>query len=99
MCAGYSTHFRRKTRVLSKCQYGYPRRRRGADGRLSPRGQVPNFGGVAKHISARYSRNLVLDRGVEGASLSWYVFHSANLACFRHPGRGDLELALLSAVL
>jgi len=79
------THFRRKKRILTKCTYGYPRRRRGADGRLPPRGQVPNFGGVAKHITARCSRSLVLDRVVEAARLSWYVLHSANLACFRQP--------------
>jgi len=40
-------------------------RRRGEDGRLPPRGQAPNFGGVAKRISAAYSRSLVLDREVE----------------------------------
>ena len=83
----YRVHiFHRNRRILTKCPYGYPPRRGGADGRLPPRGQVPNFGAVAKHISAGYFRSLVLDRVVEGARLSWYVFHSANLACFRHSG-------------
>jgi hypothetical protein len=41
------------------------RRRRGKDGRLPPRGQAPNFGGVAKRISSAHSRSLVLDRAVE----------------------------------
>ena len=40
-------------------------RRRGEDGRLPPRGQAPNFGGVAKCILAAYFRSLVLDREVE----------------------------------
>jgi len=80
------THFRRRGRVLTKCPYTVPTPPRGADWRLPPRGQVPNFGGVAKRISARYSLSLVLDRVVEGARRSWYVFHFANLACFRHPG-------------
>ena len=61
-------------------------------GHLQRRGQAPNFGGVAKRISARYSRSLVLDRNVEGARLSWYAFHSANLACFRHPHTTPFKL-------
>jgi len=38
---------------------------RGEDGRLLPRGQALNLDGVAKRISARYSRSLVFDREVE----------------------------------
>jgi hypothetical protein len=37
-------------------------RRRGADGRLPPRGEAPKSDGVAERVSAAYSRSLVLDR-------------------------------------
>jgi len=39
-------------------------RRRGEDRRLSPRGQVPKFGGVAKRMRARHFPSSVLDREV-----------------------------------
>ena len=90
-CVLGCAQFRRNV-SLTKCPYTAPtpppwRRWSSSTTRsstqLRSRGQEPNYGGVAKRISARHSRSLVLDRVVEGARLSWYVFHSANLACFR----------------